>query len=112
MGRRVMAHIKLPAHVNAFTDRTGRARYYYRRRGQKAIALPDYMRDPEAFRAAYASALGSNRLRGEMIGPIDCSLGSVAWLVADYFKKSKQWAGLDLQTRRRRERTINRFRDE
>lgn len=49
-----MAKIEL-AHVQAFTDRHGRRRHYYRRKGQKRLALPGEPGSAE-FMAAYAEA--------------------------------------------------------
>lgn len=53
-----MAHIKLK-YVNAFVNRgrkDKRVRYYFRRRGSKAICLPG-LPGSEEFMAAYAAAL-------------------------------------------------------
>ena len=57
MGRQ-MTHIRLK-YVHAFVDRHGRARYYFRRKGRKATALPG-LPGGEAFLAAYKAALGAN----------------------------------------------------
>jgi hypothetical protein len=51
-----MTQIKLPF-VQAFADRHGRARHYFRKRGLKRVALPGTP-GSEAFMAAYQAALG------------------------------------------------------
>jgi integrase len=51
-----MTSIKLP-YVQAFADRHGRARYYFRKRGFKRVALPGLPGSAD-FMAAYQAALG------------------------------------------------------
>ena len=46
---------KLPKHVHGYTDRLGKARYYYKRTGCKGIALPGLPWSP-GFMAAYDAA--------------------------------------------------------
>ena len=57
MGCRGVTNLKLPF-VQAFADRHGRARYYFRKRGCKRVALPGLPGSAE-FMAAYAAAMGA-----------------------------------------------------
>jgi integrase len=53
--------LKLPRHIHAFIDRHQKARYYLRRPGFKAVALPGLPYSPE-FMAAYQEALAGQPL--------------------------------------------------
>jgi integrase len=56
-----MTEIRLK-YVHAFVDRHGRARFYFRRRGQKPIALPG-LPGGNAFMGAYHAALGAKEVK-------------------------------------------------
>lgn len=73
-----LAKIDLPW-VQAFSDRHGRQRYYFRRRGYPRVALPDDPGSPE-FSAAYTAAQrASERMAGMML----CSIAAfAAWVMA------------------------------
>ena len=43
-------------YVKRYTDRHGRARYYYRRKGWPSVPLPDPLKGMREFNAAYAAA--------------------------------------------------------
>jgi hypothetical protein len=72
---------KLPKHVHGYTDRLGKARYYYKRTGSKPVALsglpwsPGFMADYEAAHAAYeqpmAVPLGASRTK---VGTLNAAL--------------------------------------
>jgi hypothetical protein len=49
--------LKLPPYVQAFVDRQGRARFYFRRRGYQSVPLPGLPWSP-TFMAAYEAAKG------------------------------------------------------
>jgi hypothetical protein len=49
--------LKLPPYVQAFVDRHGRARFYFRRRGYQSVTLPGLPWSP-TFMAAYEAAKG------------------------------------------------------
>src|SRR5215467_950267 len=70
-----------PKFVQRFTDRHGKARFYFRRRGFKSVALPNLPWTPE-FMAAYESALAGQPQ------PIDAAKvkpGSFRALAISYF---------------------------
>jgi integrase len=105
-----MAVIKLK-YVNSFANRDrkdGRVRYYFRRRGEKAIPLPG-MPGSEEFMAAYAMALAAIPDQPE-IGARRTLPGSINALVVDYYRSAEWHNGLAEDTRKTRQRIIERFR--
>lgn len=74
-------NVKLPKGVNAFVDRHGRPRYYLRRPGSKAIALPGLPWSPP-FMAAYHGALAG---QPEPIGASRTAPGSFRALVVSHY---------------------------
>ena len=102
-----MASIELP-HVNSFVDRYGKVRHYFRRRGHKAIPLPG-LPGSEAFMAAYSAALGGVPDKVSEIGSNRTLPGTINALVVSYYK-SDGWQRLAPDTRKTRDRTIERFR--
>jgi integrase len=106
-----MATIKL-RYVNSFTNRkrkNARVRYYFRRRGQKAIPLPGQP-GSEEFMAAYAVALATVTDQLSEIGASRTSPGTVNALVVDYYRSAEWQHGLAEDTRKTRRRIIERFR--
>jgi hypothetical protein len=104
-----MAVIRLK-YVNSFENRdrkNGRLRYYFRRRGEKAIPLPG-VPGSEDFMAAYAMALAAIPEQSE-IGANRTLPGSINALVVDYYR-SAGWDALAQQTKRVRRDIIERFR--
>ena len=84
-----MARIKLK-YVNAFANRDRkdkRVRYYFRRRGSKAIPLPG-LPGSEEFMAAYAAALAG--LPDVEIGASRTLPGTINALVVSYYG-SDEW---------------------
>jgi hypothetical protein len=69
-----MARIKLK-HVNSFSDRYGKVRHYFRKRGCKDVTLPGLPGSAE-FMAAYAAAL--NNAAPIVIGAKRVTAGTVA----------------------------------
>jgi integrase len=53
--------LKLPKYIHGFSDRHGKARFYFRRPGFKKVPLPGLPWSPE-FMAAYQEALAGQRL--------------------------------------------------
>jgi hypothetical protein len=105
-----MAKIKLK-HVNAFRNRNrkdGRLRYYFRRRGQKAIPLTGLPGSDE-FMAAYALALAMVPDQPGEIGADRTLPGTIDALAVSYYK-SAEWQGLAEDTKKNRRRFIDRFR--
>src|SRR6478672_9220068 len=105
-----MATIRL-RYVNSFSNRDrkdGRVRYYFRRRGEKAIPLPG-VPGSEEFMAAYAMALAAIHDQPE-IGASRTLPGSINALVVDYYRSAEWHNGLAEDTRKTRQRIIERFR--
>jgi hypothetical protein len=94
---------KLPKYVNAYTDHTGKPRFYLRRRGQRNVALPGLPWSPQ-FMEAYEQALATppsaifNRVKQD----------SVEWLVHDYLA-SETFKALAAETQRTRKNVLLRF---
>ena len=106
-----MARIKLK-YVNAFMNHDrddGRVRYYFRRRGQKAIPLPG-LPGSEEFMAAYAAALASLPLDTAEIGADRTLPGTINALVVDYYRSDEWQNQLSEDTRKTRRPIIERFR--
>jgi integrase len=103
-----MARIKLK-YVNAFANRgrkDERVRYYFRRRGGKAMPLPG-LPGSEEFMAAYAAALAG--LPHVEIGASRTLPGTINALVVNYYR-SDDWQKLAADTKKNRRRVIERFR--
>jgi integrase len=103
-----MATIRL-RYVNGFRDRHGRVRYYFRRRGERAIPLPGQP-GSEEFMAAYAMALGAGADQAPEIGASRTLPGTINSLVVDYYRSTEWNDGLADDTRKNRWHIIERFR--
>lgn len=77
-----MTRLRLP-YIKEYRDRHGKARRYFRRRGQKIIPLPG---EPgsEVFMSAYAAALDAKPKKVDRFGA-----GTLGKLMADYFRSSE-----------------------
>jgi integrase len=105
-----MARVKLK-YVNGFSNRnrkSQRVRYYFRRRGTKAIPLPG-LPGSEEFMAAYAAALASIPDQCVEIAAHRILPGTINALVVTYYK-SDEWHALAADTQKTRRRIIERFR--
>lgn len=103
-----MARIKLK-YINAFVNRdrkNSRVRYYFRRRGSKAIPLRG-LPGSEEFMAAYAAALAG--VPDVEIGVSRALPGTISALVVAYYG-SDEWHKLAADTQKNRRRIIERFR--
>lgn len=94
--------------VNAFRDRNGQIRHYFRRRGCKSAALPGFPGSIE-FMEAYQAALAGMPDRLGDIGADRTSPGTINALVVGYYR-SAGWNSLQPDTRKSRRRLIERFR--
>ena len=95
-----MATIRL-RYVNRFANRDrkdARLRYYFRRRGEKAIPLPG-LPGSEEFMAAYTMALTAIPEPSE-IGASKTLPGSINALVVDYYRSAEWQHGLAEDTRK------------
>jgi integrase len=108
MGPRVMSHP--PKFVQAFIDRHGKPRFYFRRVGFKTVKLPGLPWSPE-FMAAYELAMG-----GESAPRVDARRrtlpGTIEALVVTYYKSDEWQHGFAEDTRKSRRRIIEKFRAE
>jgi integrase len=73
--------LKLPAYVQAFVDRHGKARFYFRRTGFKQVPLPGLPWSPE-FMAAYEQALAG---QPPLVGVERTIPGTLRALAVSYF---------------------------
>jgi hypothetical protein len=99
--------------VQAFIDRHGRVRHYFRRRGFKRIPLPGRP-GSEEFMAAYRQALGADAPRIEIAASRTIG-GTVNSVVAAYLDGSPQstspFKTLAKETQRTRRHILERFRE-
>jgi integrase len=96
-------------YVNGFANahrKDARVRYYFRRRGAKAIPLPG-LPGSEEFMAAYQAALAG--IQPAEIGANRTLPGTINSLVVAYYK-SEDWQKLSEETRKQRGYVIERFR--
>lgn len=100
--------LKLPKHVHGFVDRHGKARFYYRQPGFKAVSLPGLPYSPEFMAKIDTAAAKSAPVE---IGSVRTNPGTVAALVVAYYK-SGAWTGLQPDTQKNRRRYIERFRND
>jgi len=100
--------LKLPPYVQAFVDRHGMPRFYFRRRGYQSVALPGLPWSP-AFMSAYEAAKGdAPRIE---VGLTRTTPGTVNAAVISYFN-SAAFQALAPETQRSRRRILERFRVE
>ena len=98
--------MKLPKYVQAWVDRDGRARCYFRRRGYPLVQLRGLPWSP-SFMAAYEAALTGPRTA---IGAGRIKPGSVAAVVAEYFDSQQFFGSKSAGTQRMRRGILERFR--
>ena len=102
--------MKMPKYTQAFIDRHGTARFYFRKAGQKKVPLPGLPWSPE-FMAAHEIALAAGEMPRSEIGATRTLPGSVNALVIAYLG-SARFASLATETRRTRRNILERFRAE
>src|SRR5262249_21309595 len=100
--------LRLPPYVHAFTDRHGKARFYFRRRGFKQTPLPGLPYSTE-FMDAYQAALETSSDSRIEIGASRTTPGTINALVASYYKSDAWVNGLEEETRKSRRRIIEKF---
>jgi hypothetical protein len=101
--------MKMPKYTQAFTDRHGTARFYFRKSGSKQVPLPGLPWSPQ-FMAAYEAALEGQGPRIE-IGASRTKPGTINALVVSYCN-SMVFQTLAPETRRTRRNILERFRAE
>lgn len=107
-----MATLRL-RHVNSFRNKQRkdtRPRFYFRRRGGKAIPLPG-LPGSEEFMQAYGLALASVPESSKEIGAGRTLPGTIGALVVAYYK-SESWLGLANDTQKCRRAIVERFREQ
>jgi hypothetical protein len=98
--------MKLPKYVQAWVDRDGRARCYFRRRGYPLVQLRGVPWSP-SFMAAYEAALTGPRTA---IGAGRIKPGSVSAVVAEYLDSQQFFASKSAGTQRMWRGILERFR--
>jgi integrase len=101
--------MKMPKYTQAFIDRHGKARFYFRKAGSKQVPLPGLPWSP-SFMAAYEAALEGEAPRIE-IGASRTKPGTINALVVSYFN-SMAFQALAQETKRTRRNILERFRAE
>ena len=96
--------------MNAFRDRHGRLRHYFRRPGCKSVALPGLPGSVE-FMEAYQAALAGETTPRTEIGARRTKPGTIAALTVEYFN-SLAFHSLAHETKRNRRNILERFRTE
>jgi integrase len=108
-----MTRIRLQ-YVNAFHDRHGRLRHYFRRPGSKSVPLPGLPGSTE-FMESYQTALAGKAAPRMEIGASRTVAGTVQWLVAAYIdckpSSSSPFKTLASETQRTRKNILERFRE-
>jgi integrase len=97
-----------PKYVQAFIDRSGKSRFYFRRPGFKSVPLPGLPWSPE-FMATYEAAMGGETAPRVEMGACRTKPGTINALVVSYYK-SDEWTRLTSDTQKSRRRIIERFR--
>ena len=98
--------MKLPKYVQAWVDRDGRARCYFRRRGYPLVQLrglpwsPSFMAEYEKAMSGRRTAIGAGRIKP----------GSVSAVVAEYFDSQQFFGSKGAGTQRMRRGILERFR--
>jgi integrase len=99
--------------VQAFVDRHGRPRHYFRRRGFKRVPLPGVPGSPE-FMAVYQAAIGAESYPRIDIGASKTTAGTVNAIVAAYLDCSpgstSPFKTLSRETQRTRRHILEKFR--
>lgn len=95
---------RLPRYVQGFTDKTGKARWYFRRRGYPSVPLPGLPWSP-GFMAAYEKALGGGKTEPTL------KAGTFNALIVSYYR-SGPYVGMRASTRGVYRNIIERFRAE
>jgi integrase len=101
-----MTRYKLPKYVQAWVDRDGRARCYFRRRGYPRVQLrglpwsPSFMAEYEKAMSGPRTAIGAGRIKP----------GSVSAVVAEYLDSRQFFGSKSAGTQRMRRGILERFR--
>ncbi len=95
-------------YVQAFKDRHGRKRHYFRRPGFKRVPLPGLPGSDE-FQAAYAAALAGETAPARQVGADRTKRGSFSALIVAYYQ-SAEFKGLRASTQRTYRNHIESFR--
>ena len=101
--------MRMPKYTQAFIDRHGTARFYFRKAGSKKVSLPGLPWSPQ-FMAAYEASLNGHA-PAIKIGASRTLPGTVNALVVAYLT-SATFASHAPETRRTRRNIIERFRNE
>ncbi|MGY3490227.1 site-specific recombinase XerD [Bradyrhizobium sp. USDA 4011] len=100
---------KLPRYTHGYIDRHGHARFYFRRAGQKSVALPGLPWSPQ-FMEVYERALKEGA--AIEIGAKRTKVGSVSAALVSYYQSSAFADGLAKSTQQTRRAVLEVFRSE
>lgn len=103
-----MIRRKHPKHVQAFIDRNGCARYYFRKPGLKRVPLPGLPWSPE-FMESYEAALNPD-WQQPRIGASRTKPGTVNAVIVSYYNLSLEFKGMAVGTQKMRRAILERFR--
>jgi integrase len=95
--------LKLPRYINAYVDRNGKARFYFRRAGFKSVALPGIPWSPEFMQAYEEAMAGQPPIGADRVLP-----GSMHALAISYYS-SPDFLRLKANSKRVRRNIIERF---
>jgi hypothetical protein len=97
-------NMKLPRYINAYVDRNGKARFYFRRAGFKSAALPGIPWSPE-FMQAYERAMAG---QPAVIGVARVLPGSMHALAISYYS-AREFLEMKPNSQQVRRNIIERF---
>ncbi|WP_207780822.1 hypothetical protein [Caulobacter radicis] len=108
-GIRLVAHFKYQ-YIHAFRDRHGNQRYYFRKSGQRRIAIHG-LPESQEFHAAYQAALSGITAPTLFAGERRTTPGSMQALITAYYQ-SGEFIALSDSTKKTYRGIIDRIRDE
>jgi integrase len=97
--------LKRPRFINAYLDRNGKPRFYFRRAGFKSVALPGLPWSPE-FMQAYEIAMAG---RPSPVGAARVVPGSMRALATSYYVSSPEFLAMQPNSQQVRRNIIERF---
>src|SRR4051794_12647557 len=95
--------------ASPYTDRHGKMRWRFRRKGQKDVPLPSGGPGDPGFRDAYEAAIAGSAV--PQLGAARSAPGTFSALIRDYYVKSS-FRGMEESTRADTRRVLERFREE
>jgi integrase len=97
--------LKLPRYINAYVDRHGKARYYFRRAGWSSVPLPGFPFSPEFMQAYERASAG----QPAAVGAARVLPGSMHALAISYYNNSPEFRAMSPYSKQLRRNVIERF---